>query len=125
MATAARVLTFLLAKEDRKAHEFNCYQRGALNPHESYAATLFGLAFGGLSYPLVAAGAGECRHFAPVRNADLCAGAAFGVGSLLYFAGYASGDPSSRYNRGGLLMRLGSTVLLVLPLVTAYGLIRK
>jgi glutathione S-transferase len=49
----------LTAKQDKKAYEFNCAQRGAMNPHESYATALFGLAFGGLSYPLVAAGAGK------------------------------------------------------------------
>jgi glutathione S-transferase len=65
----------ITAKTDPKAFEFNCAQRGALNPHESYATALFGLATGGLAFPLVAAGAG----------------AAWGVGALLYYFGYSKG----------------------------------
>ncbi len=33
----------ITAKSDPKALEFNCAQRGALNPHESLGASLFGL----------------------------------------------------------------------------------
>jgi hypothetical protein len=47
------------------------------------------------------------------------------VGSILYYLGYSSGDPKSRYNRGGIVLRLGTIVLQVLPFITAYGLIRK
>lgn len=49
------------AKQDKRAYEFNCHQRGALNPHESHPITLFGLAFGGLTFPIPAAAAGEPR----------------------------------------------------------------
>jgi hypothetical protein len=43
----------------------------------------------------------------------------------LYYLGYASGNPNSRYKSGGFVLRLGTIVLQVLPIITAYGLIRK
>jgi hypothetical protein len=107
------------AKEDKKAHEFNCHQRGAMNPHESYATVLFGLAFGGLSYPYVAAGAGKFDRSTLCSRWLVMSGAAFGVGSLLFYFGYASGSPDSRYKRGGFIIRLGTLVLQILPFVTA------
>ena len=98
----------ITAKQDPKALAFNCAQRGAMNPHETYATALFGIVFGGLTYPLVAAAAGF----------------GYGLGALLYYFGYASGDPSRRYGKGGLLMRLATVALHVLPFITAYKLLR-
>merc|ERR1711916_67516 len=91
-------------EEDPKARAFNCAQRGAMNPHESHTAILFGLIVGGLTYPRVAAGAGFV----------------WSLGALLYYKGYASGDPKKRYSYGGGIMRLAGAVLVILPFITAY-----
>ena len=97
------------AKEDPKALAFNCAQRGAQNPVESYPHALFGLAAGGLVYPQAAA----------------AAGGVWALGSLLYYFGYASGNPDKRYNKGGGLLRLATLVLQVMGFVAAYKLITR
>ena len=96
------------AKADPKAYLFNCAQRGALNPHETYATSLFGLATGGLVFPRLAAGAGL----------------AWGVGAVLLYAGYVRGA-ELRYSRGGLLLRVASFALQILPFVAAYNFLTR
>ena len=99
----------ITAEKNPKALAFNCAQRGANNPRESLMVAVFGLLLGGLTYPVVAAGAGV----------------AWGLGAIGYYLGYARGDPKLRYSRGGGLLRLATLVLQVLPFITAYKLITQ
>ncbi|CAH8853079.1 unnamed protein product [Trichobilharzia szidati] len=87
---------------------FNCIQRGHQNYLEVLPFFLMTLFVGGLRYP---------------RTYTAC-GAIFLIGRLLYFQGYATGDPAKRRNGavamvGGIPMILGLLVFGVQHLVAS------
>ncbi|CAH8584551.1 unnamed protein product [Schistosoma curassoni] len=87
---------------------FNCIQRGHQNYLEVLPFFLMALFVGGLRYP---------------RTYTAC-GVVFLLGRLLYFQGYATGDPAKRYKgvismAGGFPMIMGLLVFGVQHLVAS------
>ncbi|KAK9909243.1 hypothetical protein WJX75_009377 [Coccomyxa subellipsoidea] len=66
--------------ENKDAELFNCVQRGHQNSLENYPQFLACLILAGLSYPITSA----------------ITGVVYLIGRIVYFAGYATGDPSKR-----------------------------
>lgn len=83
------------AKPGTDAWKFNLRQRGAHNALELLPSSLFQLVVTAAVWPRVAAGLG----------------AAWAVGSVLYYVGY-SHAPEKRYSYGGVLYRVGDFGLL-------------
>jgi len=92
-------------KEDPKKELFNCYQRGHQNALEQWPGILFMLVFGGLKHPEIAA---------------VC-GLLWSVGRIMYFRGYATGDPKKRQQGAiqyvGILGLLGTTISTALSIL--------
>jgi glutathione S-transferase len=80
--------------DDKKRMMFNCTQRGHQNSLESLPTFYAMLVTAGLKYPITAAAAGGI----------------YLVGKVLYFNGYASGEPEKR--RIGTIAYLGTFTLL-------------
>mmetsp|Transcript_10886 Transcript_10886/g.30832 ORF Transcript_10886/g.30832 Transcript_10886/m.30832 type:complete len:213 (-) Transcript_10886:129-767(-) len=84
---------------------FNCVQRGHQNSLEGYAGFLILLLVAGLKYPLTAA----------------ISGVVYSLGKVVYFHGYATGDPMKRlrgsFSYFGLLTLLGCVIRLGFSLI--------
>lgn len=68
--------------DGQKAKEFNCVQRGHQQALETYPQFLLLSAFGGLGYPLT----------------TTCLGVLWVMARMSFAAGYATGEPSNRFN---------------------------
>jgi glutathione S-transferase len=80
--------------DDKKRMMFNCAQRGHQNSLEALPTFYAMLVTAGLKYPVTAA----------------AAGGVYVAGKVLYFNGYASGDPEKRHQ--GAIAHLGNFILL-------------
>ncbi|KAJ3339692.1 hypothetical protein HDU93_007918 [Gonapodya sp. JEL0774] len=63
-----------------KGKRFNCVQRGHMNTVEKYPIYIILQVLSSFEYPLISAGLGMTYH----------------LGRILYFNGYAAGNPSGR-----------------------------
>ena len=98
-----------LAGESAAANAFNCVQRGHQNTLETLPSFLSFLAVAGARYPGAAA----------------LAGAAFLLGRVFYFKGYASGDPKKRVSGIAPVQYLGLLALLVMNVRFGVELVRS
>ncbi|CAF0856402.1 unnamed protein product [Didymodactylos carnosus] len=92
-------------QSDEHGREFNCVQRGHQNTLENYPQFLMLLGLGSIKYPLVSS----------------IGGGIWIVGRLLYFHGYATGNPKNRqwgsFQYIGIFTMLGCAVKMIYDLV--------
>ncbi|CAF1344222.1 unnamed protein product [Adineta steineri] len=85
---------------------FNCVQRGHQNTLENYPQFLLMLGLGSIQYPLISS----------------IGGAIWLIGRLVYFQGYASGQPEKR--QYGAFQYIGMFAMMGCAIKTVYDLIR-